>query len=118
MIAETLQRIQQSNEHFFLDEKAFMNITTVSPPTGFGKGRLSRSSCLQYATFLKRKRSIICIENTDESCFACPLVVAVVNSLKPNTCTSSRKKEQRRMFDIPSDAKQYTMLYHRIRCSR
>ena len=119
VVADMLDRVQQSNENFSLDQKAYMSITTVSPPSGFGRGRLTRSRCLDHASFLKKKRSLIRIENRDELCFARALVVAIVIALKPGRHSSpeaapGRAKEQRKQFDIPSNLKHFSVLYRRV----
>ena len=72
LLAE-IERVLQSNEKFVLDHCVQLNITHVSLPKG-GTGK--RCDYVDTERFLRDKRCIIQIQNTDDMCCARAIVTA------------------------------------------
>jgi hypothetical protein len=73
LLLTEIERVLQSNEQFILDHCVQLNITHVSLPKG-GTGK--RCDYVDTERFLKDKRCIIQIQNTDDMCCARAIVTA------------------------------------------
>ena len=71
-----IERVIQSNQEFRLNDTVTIDIIHVETPQGSGKSNLKRTT-LNIREYLKKKGSIISINNTDNLCLARALVVAV-----------------------------------------
>ena len=71
-----IERVIQSNQDFRLNDTVTIDIIHVETPQGSGKSNLKRTT-LNVREYLKKKGSIITINNDDNLCLARALVVAV-----------------------------------------
>ena len=71
-----IERVIQSNQDFRLNDTVTIDIIHVEAPQGSGKSRLKRTT-LNIREYLKKKGSVITINNNDNLCLARALVVAV-----------------------------------------
>ena len=71
-----IERVIQSNQDFRLNDTVTIDIIHVEAPQGSGKSRLKRTT-LNIREYLKKKKSIIPINNDDNFCLARALAVAV-----------------------------------------
>ena len=71
-----IERVIQSNQEFRLNDTVTIDIIHVVTPQGSGKSKAKRTT-LNIRDYLKEKKSIISINNTDNFCLARALVVAV-----------------------------------------
>ena len=71
-----IERVIQSNQDFRLNDTVTIDIIHVEAPQGSGKRILKRTT-LNIREYLKKKKSIIPINNDDNLCLARALVVAV-----------------------------------------
>ena len=71
-----IERVIQSNQEFRLNDTVTVDIIHVETPRGSGKSRLKRTT-LNIREYLKKKGSIITMNNNDNLCLARSLVVAV-----------------------------------------
>ena len=71
-----IERVIQSNQDFRLNDTVTIDIIHVETPQGSGKSNLKRTT-LNIREYLKKKGSIITINNDDDLCLARALVVAV-----------------------------------------
>ena len=71
-----IERVIQSNQDFRLNDTVTVDIIHVVAPEGSGKSKLKRT-IVNIREYLKKKKSIISINNNDNFCLARALVVAV-----------------------------------------
>ena len=71
-----IERVIQSNQDFRLNDTVTIDVIHVETPQGSGKSNLKRTT-LNIREYLKKKGSIITINNDDDLCLARALVVAV-----------------------------------------
>ena len=71
-----IERVIQSNQDFRLNDAVTVDIIHVVAPQGSGKSRVKRTT-LNIREYLKKKKSVITINNNDNFCLARALVVAV-----------------------------------------
>ena len=71
-----IERVIQSNQEFRLNDTVTIDINHVKTPEGRGKSKLKRTT-LNIRDHLKEKKSVICINNTDDFCLARALVVSI-----------------------------------------
>ena len=71
-----LEKVIQSNEDFRLNDTVTIDIIHVETPQGSGKSNLKRTT-LNIREYLKKKGSVIPINNTDNLCLARALSVAI-----------------------------------------
>ena len=71
-----IERVIQSNQEFRLNDTVTIDIIHVVTPQGSGKSRVKRTT-LKIREHLKEKKSIICINNTDNLCLARALAVSI-----------------------------------------
>ena len=75
-IFSQIERVIQSNQDFRLNDTVTVDIIHVVAPQGSGKSRVKRT-IVNIREYLKKKKSIISINNDDNLCLARALVVAV-----------------------------------------
>ena len=91
-----IERVIQSNQEFRLNDTVTIDIIHVVTPQGSGKSNLKRTT-LNIREYLKEKKSIISINNTDNLCLARALSVAVAkieNDPKYKTIKDSKSNIQ------------------------
>ena len=71
-----IERVIQSNQEFRLNDTVTIDINHVKTPEGRGKSGLKRTT-LNIRDYLKEKKSIIRINNTDDFCLARALAVSI-----------------------------------------
>ena len=71
-----VEKVVQSNEEFRLNDTVTVDIIHVEMPQGSGKSRLKRTT-YDIGEYLKKKHSIITINNKDAFCLARALVVSM-----------------------------------------
>ena len=71
-----IERVIQSNQDFRLNDTVTVDIIHVVAPEGSGKSKVKRTT-LNIREYLKKKGSVITINNDDDFCLARALVVAV-----------------------------------------
>ena len=72
-----IQRVIQSNQDFRLNDTVTIDIIHVKEPQGGTSNGKSKRTTLDIREYLKKKRSVISINNTDNLCLARALVVAI-----------------------------------------
>ena len=72
-----IQRVIQSNQDFRLNDTVTIDIIHVQEPQGGTSNGKSKRTTLDIREYLKKKRSVISINNTDNLCLARALVVAI-----------------------------------------
>ena len=68
------ERVIQSNQEFRLNDTVIIDINHVESPEGSGR---SKRTIFNIRDHLKEKKSIVCINNTDDLCLARALAVAI-----------------------------------------
>ena len=68
------ERVIQSNQEFRLNDTVIIDINHVVAPEGSGR---SKRTIFNIRDHLKQKKSIVCINNTDDLCLARALAVAI-----------------------------------------
>ena len=71
-----VEKVVQSNEEFRLNDTVTIDITHVEMPQGSGRSRLKRTT-YDIRDYLKKKKSIITINNKDDLCLARALAVSI-----------------------------------------
>ena len=71
-----IERVIQSNQEFRLNDTVTIDINHVKTPEGRGKSKL-KCATLNIRDHLKKKKSIIRINNTDDFCLARALAVSI-----------------------------------------
>ena len=71
-----VEKVIQSNEEFRLNDTVTIDIIHVETPQGSGKSRLKRD-IVNIREYLKKKGSVITINNKDNFCLARALVVSI-----------------------------------------
>ena len=98
-----VEKVVQSNEDFRLNDTVNIDIIRVEMPQGSGKSKLKRQTW-DIRDYLGKKKSVICINNTDDLCLARALVVSMARIEKDpryNSIIDSRCNVQgRRAFDL------------------
>ena len=75
-IFSQIERVIQSNQDFRLNDTVTVDIIHVVAPEGRGKSKVKRTT-LNIREYLKKKGSVITINNTDNLCLARALSVAI-----------------------------------------
>ena len=88
-----IERVIQSNQDFRLNDTVTIDIIHVEAPQGSGKSRIKRTT-LNVREYLKKKKSIITINNTDNLCLARSLVVAVARIEKDPKYAQIRRSDK------------------------
>ena len=71
-----VEKVVQSNEEFRLNDAVNIDILRVEMPQGSGKSNLRRTT-YDLREYLKKKKSVICINNNDNYCLARALAVSI-----------------------------------------
>ena len=71
-----IEKVIQSNEEFRLNDTVTIEIIHVETPQGSGKSKVKRS-ITGIREYLKKKKSVIPINNKDDFCLACALAVSI-----------------------------------------
>ena len=98
-----IERVIQSNQEFRLNDTVTIDINHVKTPEGRGKSKLKRTT-LNIREHLKEKKSIICINNTDDFCLARALVVSIArienDPMYSHIRKSNRPLQRERALDL------------------
>ena len=79
-----VEKVVQSNEEFRLNDMVTVDIIHVEMPQGSGKSKLRRTT-YDIREYLKKKKSIIPINNKDDLCLARALAVSIARIEKRST---------------------------------
>ena len=71
-----VEKVVQSNEEFRLNDAVNIDILRVEMPQGSGKSNVKRTT-YDLREYLKKKKSVICINNNDNYCLARALAVSI-----------------------------------------
>ena len=91
-----IEKVVQSNEDFRLDESVEIDLLHVNMPHG-GVG--TKRVIINLEKHLDRKHCIVRIQNNDETCLACALVIAIAkieNDRQYKLIADSRETMQQR----------------------
>ena len=95
------ERVIQSNQEFRLNDTVIIDINHVETPEGRGG---KKRTIFNIRDYLKEKKSVICINNTDDLCLARALAVAIArieNDPKYEQIRKSNRPLQReKAFDL------------------
>ena len=75
-IFSQIERVIQSNQKFRLNDTVTVDIIHVVAPEGSGKSKVKRTT-LNIREYLKKKKSVISINNNDDFCLARALAVSI-----------------------------------------
>ena len=120
-----VEKVVQSNEEFRLNDTVNIDIIRVEMPQGSGKSNVRRQM-LNIRDYLKKKGSVICINNMDNYCLARALVVSIARIEKDpryNQIRDSKRHIQFERalalhqaahvpFDIPCGLKEVDLFQH------
>ena len=98
-----VEKVVQSNEEFRLNDTVHIDLIRVEMPQGSGKSRVKRTT-YDLREYLKKKQTVITINNKDDYCLARALVVSIARIEKDpqykhmlnQKCTVQRE----RAFDL------------------
>ena len=98
-----VEKVVQSNEEFRLNDTVNIDIIRVEMPQGSGRSKVKRE-ILNIRDYLKKKKSVICINNMDDLCLARALVVSIARIEKDpqykRISDSARNIQRERAFDL------------------
>ena len=98
-----VEKVVQSNEEFRLNDTVNIDITHVEMPQGSGKSKLKRGT-YDVREYLKKKKSVIPINNKDDLCLARALAVSIARIEKDprykQISNSCRSIQRERAFDL------------------
>ena len=98
-----IEKVVQSNEEFRLNDTVTIDITHVEMPQGSGRSKLKRTT-YDIREYLKKKKSIISINNKDDLCLARALAVSIARIEKDppykRIIDSTRNIQRERAFDL------------------
>ena len=102
VLLDQMEKVLQSNAEFKLNDGLLtLDITHTKPPRGSGKPKYM-STELNSKVFAQKKRSIIQINNTEDSlCFARAIVVGMCYSERENTETWNKRWHYIRQSNRP-----------------
>ena len=75
-IFSQIERVIQSNQDFRLNDTVTIDIIHVLAPEGSGKSKVKRTT-LNIREYLKKKKSVITVNNNDDFCLARALAVGI-----------------------------------------
>ena len=97
------EKVVQSNEEFRLNDTVTVNIIHVEMPQGSGKSRAKRN-IVNIREYLKKKESVVTINNKDNFCLARALAVGIAKIEKDSRYRqirdSSRHIQRERALDL------------------
>ena len=88
-----IERVIQSNRDFRLNDTVTVNIIRIEEPQGGTSNGRSKRTTLNIREYLKKKKSVISINNNDNLCLARALVVAVARIENDPKYTQIRKTQ-------------------------
>ena len=98
-----VEKVVQSNEEFRLNDGVNIDILRVEMPQGSGKSNLRRTT-YDLREYLKKKKSVICINNKDDTCLGRALVVGIARIEKDprykHIANSSRPLQRARAINL------------------
>ena len=98
-----VEKVVQSNEEFRLNDTVNIDIIRVEMPQGSGRSKVKRQT-LNIRDYLKKKKSVIPINNKDNLCLARALVVSIARIEKDprysQITDSGRPVQRERAFDL------------------
>ena len=98
-----VEKVVQSNEEFRLNDTVNIDIIRVEMPQGSGRSKVKRQT-LNIRDYLKKKGSVITINNMDDLCLARALVVSIARIEKDpryaQIKNSNRPVQRERAFDL------------------
>ena len=98
-----IERVIQSNQEFRLNDTVIVDINHVVAPEGSGRSKLKRT-IFNIRDYLKQKKTIVCINNTDDLCLARALAVAIARIEKDprykHICKSNRPVQRQKALDL------------------
>ena len=98
-----IERVIQSNEDFRLNDTVTVDIIHVETPQGSGK---SKRTTLNIREYLKKKKSVIPINNKDDFCLARALAVAIARIENDPKYDQIRKSTEHVQLDRALDLHQ------------
>ena len=93
-----VEKVVQSNEEFRLNDAVNIDILCVQMPQGSGKNR-SRRTTYDLREYLKKKGSVICINNKDNYCLARALAVSIARIEKDPQYNQIRDSSRHIQFE-------------------
>ena len=98
-----VEKVVQSNEEFRLNDTVNIDLIRVEMPQGSGKSKLKRK-IWNIRDYLKEKKSVITINNKDDTCLARALAVSIArienDPRYKYISDSSRPLQRERAFDL------------------
>ena len=98
-----VEKVVQSNEQFRLNDTVTVDIIHVEMPQGSGRSNVKRTT-YDIREYLKKKKSIISINNKDDLCLARALAVSIARIEKDpqykHITKSNRPIQRERAFDL------------------
>ena len=102
-VLSQVEKVVQSNEEFRLNDTVNIDIIRVQMPQGSGRSNVRRQTW-NIREYLKKKQTVICIDNKDDTCLARALVVSIARIEKDprykQITNSSRPLQRERAFDL------------------
>ena len=98
-----VEKVVQSNEEFRLNDTVSIDIIHVEMPQRSGRSKVKRTT-YDIGEYLKKKKSIITINNKDDFCLARALAVSIAriekDPLYAQIINSNRPVQRERAFDL------------------
>ena len=102
-VLSQVEKVVQSNEEFRLNDTVNIDVIRVEMPQGSGRSRLKRD-IVNIRDYLRKKGSVITINNRDNLCLARALVVSIARIENDPRFASIRRPEsaeqRERAFDL------------------
>ena len=102
-----VEKVVQSNEEFRLNDTVNIDIIRVEMPQGSGRSNVKRQTW-NIRDYLRKKKSVICINNRDDSCLARALVVSIARIEKDprykRIIEPGNRVQRERAFDLQQAA--------------
>ena len=92
-VLSNVEKVVQSNEEFRLNDTVTVNIVHVEMPQGSGKSRGKRN-IVNIRDYLKKKKSVVLINNKDNYCLARALVVGIAKIEKDPRYRQIKKSDR------------------------
>ena len=100
-VLSTVEKVVQSNEEFRLNDMVNIDLIRVEMPQGSGR---SKRTTLNIRDYLKKKRSVILINNKDDLCLARALAVSIARIEQDpqygSIAKSNRPLQRERAYDL------------------
>ena len=95
-VLSQVEKVVQSNDDFRLSDEVHIDILRVEMPQGSGRSRRTTYDLREY---LKKKGSVICINNKDNYCLARALAVSIARIEKDPRYEQIRKSNRHIQFE-------------------